>query len=649
MKTALFSTVAALACLTLAGCGGGGSSSAPTAPVAVPPPTPPPVVSAPAQPGQPGSILLNQHGFASHARLRAVLVDASAAGKAFELRNDRDQIILTGQTAPFGADPASGLSIHKIDGDLTGITGTGFTVRVGTQDSDPFDVGGSLYADLSRDSLSYFYQSRVGKPVEASYVPTRFPALTRPAGHVTQVLSCFAGTDRRGTVWPGCDAPVTIESGWYDAGDYGQYASSTGFSTWVLLNMGERQNVTTPNQCPASLGDGALQMPEAGNGVSDILDEARLGVENLLSMQTLATALQPMARGTQAATGPLTLTPTVPTGMVHHKIHGLAFPGDDVAAHEDVSERFIYPPTTSATLHLAAVGAQCARVFRTVDPDFSTRCLTASRAAYAAAVRVPDAFAWDEFEGGGPYADRDLADEFGWAATELWLTTGETRFATDLATHTPQYNPFGSFDWSSVQALGLLSIMTRKEDVAAEPRLAAARTALLTWADRFEGQSATSGFMIPKDEATYSWGSNGNYMNHAMLMAAAYTETQTQKYRRGVNDTMDYLMGRNALGQSYITGYGERPFKNPHHRYWKGGINPSRPFPPPGVMSGGPNNTSMIDPVAAALQGNCVGMACWVDDYDAYSLNEVSIVWNASFASVAHWLHSQDTVCLFGG
>ena len=29
------------------------------------------------------------------------------------------------------------------------------------------------------------------------------------------------------------------------------------------------------------------------------------------------------------------------------------------------------------------------------------------------------------FDGGGPYGDRGLADEFYWAAAELWATTGE--------------------------------------------------------------------------------------------------------------------------------------------------------------------------------------------------------------------------------
>jgi len=598
-----------------------------------------------AEPAAAGSILLNQHGFPSHANLRAVLVDDSAVSKPFELLNDRGQVVLTGRTSPFGVDAASGLSLHQIDSPLQGVSGGRFTVRVDAINSAPFDVGSKLYADLSRDSLSYFYQSRVGQPVEAAYVPSRTPALTRPAGHTARSLSCFAGADSRGTVWPGCDYTLPVEGGWYDAGDYGQYAGSTGFATWMLLNMAERRKGRRSGQCVPELGDMTLNIPEAGNGISDILDEARLGVNYLLSMQITSATPQPLARGTQLQTGALTLTSTVPTGMVHHKSHGTVWPSDDVGPHEDPTDRRLYPPTTSATLHLAAVGAQCARAFSSADKALSERCLAAARTAYAAAIRVPDALAWNVFDGGGAYEDDKLSDEFAWAATELWLATGDAAYEADIDRFAAQYNPNGSFNWSSVEALGIMSLVHARRDIRGHPRLERAKTALLAWADRYEVQSSESGFMIPKSDTTYYWGSNGNFANHAILMAAAYNMTGDDKYRRGVTDTMDYLLGRNALGQSYISGYGEQTVRNPHHRYWQGAADAARPLPPPGVLSGGPNNTAMVDPVAAAMQGNCTGMTCWADEFDGYSLNEVTIVWNASLAWVSHWMDRQDASC----
>ena len=72
--------------------------------------------------------------------------------------------------------------------------------------------------------------------------------------------------------------------------------------------------------------------------------------------------------------------------------------------------------------------------------------------------------------------------------------------------------------------------------------------------------------------------------------------TGDAKYVNAVAEGMNYILGRNPLDQSYITGYGERPLKNPHHRFWAHQANAKFPSPPPGVVSGGPNS-GLQDPV----------------------------------------------------
>ena len=105
---------------------------------------------------------------------------------------------------------------------------------------------------------------------------------------------------------------------------------------------------------------------------------------------------------------------------------------------------------------------------------------------------------------------------------------------------------------------------------------------------------------------------------------------------------MDYLLGRNPLDQSYVTGYGARPLENPHHRFWaQPGATPSIPPPPPGVVSGGPNS-ALQDPYAkaAGLEG-CAPEKCFVDNIEAWSVNEITINWNAPLAWVAAFLDEQ--------
>ncbi len=137
---------------------------------------------------------------------------------------------------------------------------------------------------------------------------------------------------------------------------------------------------------------------------------------------------------------------------------------------------------------------------------------------------------------------------------------------------------------------------------------------------------------IPADG--YVWGSNSSVANNAMVLAVAYELTGAARYRTGALETMDYLLGRNALDRSYVTGYGERASENQHHRFWAHQNDASLPHPPAGSFAGGPD-AALEDPVAKAQLVGCAPAACYVDDIGSYSTNEVAINWNASLAWLA--------------
>jgi endoglucanase len=126
-------------------------------------------------------------------------------------------------------------------------------------------------------------------------------------------------------------------------------------------------------------------------------------------------------------------------------------------------------------------------------------------------------------------------------------------------------------------------------------------------------------------------------------MALAYDFTRRRRYRDGVVDVMDYLLGRNPLDRSFVTGYGARPMENPHHRFWAHSLDPAYPPPPPGVLSGGPNNTAMADEVARKMKGGCAPQTCWADNTLAFSMNEIAINWNAPLVWVSAWLDELET------
>lgn len=123
-----------------------------------------------------------------------------------------------------------------------------------------------------------------------------------------------------------------------------------------------------------------------------------------------------------------------------------------------------------------------------------------------------------------------------------------------------------------------------------------------------------------------------------MILGMAHDLTGQRVYRDAMVGALDYLLGRNPLDQSYISGWGARPMVHPHHRFWATGIDPAWPAPPAGVLSGGPNSKAMSDPVARAMQGRCAPLLCWADDARAYALNEVTINWNAPLVWLAAFL-----------
>jgi endoglucanase len=105
-----------------------------------------------------------------------------------------------------------------------------------------------------------------------------------------------------------------------------------------------------------------------------------------------------------------------------------------------------------------------------------------------------------------------------------------------------------------------------------------------------------------------------------------------------VVDCLAYILGRNPLAFSYVSGYGTFAMRNPHHRVWGHQKDPRLPEAPPGAVSGGPNS-SLQDPYIRKLgMGGCPPQTCYVDNIESYSTNEVAINWNASLAWSAAFL-----------
>ncbi|WP_159098037.1 glycoside hydrolase family 9 protein [Hirschia baltica] len=592
-------------------------------------------------------IFLNQVGYETPSNKSAVVSSKSTSPLKWTLKDGSGESTLSGETIVLGLDKLSGLHTHRISFSSLKTEGKDYTLETCGETSEVFKIASNPFNSLSEEALRFFYQMRSGTPILEAYTST--PEYSRPAGHPSSNLTCFNGLDRTKKNWDGCDYSLDVTGGWYDAGDYGKYVVNGGISLWTLQNAYERMSILGGAN---NLGWSAsrVPLPEEHKGWSPLLSETRWEMEFLLKMQLpegyqtqAPLGLQNVAKGKK-----LEISQIDGGGLAHHKVHEDQWLGLPISPNDSNEQRYLYPVSTAATLNLAATASQCARIWKKIDAAFSNKCLNAAKKAYTAAKAYPDIYAYDLFDGGGPYADSDLSDEFAWAAFELFSTTGNTEYIQELK-DTPgrdwlsryKNEKLNGLYWASTDILPLLTILISVEHFGLNDRKTASE-AILKIADSYLFESNNNSFLIPVSHSEFDWGSNGALLNKAMILAYAGEITENSKYRNAVIDIMNYLLGNNPLSQSYIAGFGSNPAKNMHHRFWAAAADDQYPYTAPGSVSGGPNVNSAIDEVAQELLKSCkqAPITCWVDDIKAYSLNEVAINWNAPLVWVTSYLET---------
>ena len=543
----------------------------------------------------PAAVLVNQVGYFPGMVKLATVRTGGNTPQTWKLIDSAGKEVKSGQTQPMGL--------------------------VGSDRSHPFSIGPRIYRKLKYDALAFYYHNRSGIEIVMPYAGQ--PQWARPAGHLSDSSVPCAPES-------GCGYRLDVSGGWYDAGDHGKYVVNGGISVWTLLNLYERTQYLGTSL--ADFDDGRLNIPEHGNGVSDLLDEVRWEVEFLLKMQ--------IPSGERA-------------GMGHHKIHDREWTALGMAPHEDKIPRLLYPPSTAATLNLAAVAAQSARIWQTIDPAFSRRCLAAAELAWRAAQSHPNLLARPGGTGGGPYEDKQVTDEFYWAAAELFITTKKPEYKQFLAT-SPHYlkvaprlpstpeggNIASPMTWQEVASLGTISLATVPNSLG-DHEVKTAQTAITKAADAYMEILQKRGYRVPVDYGKAGkapWGSTSFLLNNLIVLALANDFTGGKGYLNAVVAGMDYILGRNPMDQSYVTGYGSRPLQNPHHRFWSHQSNQKYPSAPPGLVSGGPNS-GLEDPyVKAAALAGCAPEKCFADNIESWSTNEITINWNAPLAWVLAYL-----------
>ena len=517
--------------------------------------------------------------------------------------------VLTPKVMREAVSPWSGKTRYLVDlGDLSA-TGR-YQVAVDGQSCDLL-VSKRPYQDIAKASLRLFYLIRSGIAIEQS------GAYNRPLGHPdTQVqVHPSAATEKRpaGTV-------ISSPYGWYDAGDYNKYVVNSAFSIGLMFATYEQQ--------PDYFARLKTDIPESGNKTPDFLDEMMFNLKWLLTMQD------------------------PDDGGVYHKLttpnfEGFVLPTD---CHQT---RYVVAKSVTATLDFAAVMADAARLFAPYKkdyPDFPDQATEAAERAYQWAKEHPTAFyrqeqLKDPAVSTGTYGDGNASDEFFWASSALYRLTGKTSYLEEARRYQPQR--FSIPSWGNVSALGvyewladmLINIDTDKRPKEAQTLSADLLVHFYAYCEEAIKGVDTSCFQSPYGNSPrdFGWGCLAEHCCcQAMALLYADRMLGTAKYRPYALQNADYLLGRNATGYCYVTGFGDKSPMHPHHRI-SSADDVEAPFP--GMLVGGPNpgQQDKRDMHDAVYPSNYPDES-YIDDAESYASNEIAINWNASLVAFLCWL-----------
>ncbi len=536
------------------------------------------------------AIKLNQIGFAPAAAKLAVVPNVAASD--FEVvRADTGASVLRGTLGAPGLWKPSEETVRLADFSSLSTPGTYRLKVAGTPVSDPFSIGAGVYRELNIAAIRAFYLSRASIELPAKYAG----AYARPLAHPDDKVLVHASAAS-----PGRPAGTVIASpkGWYDAGDYNKYVVNSGIATYTLLAAYEHY--------PKYFARQTLNIPESGNKMPDILDEVLWNLEWMLTMQD----------------------PT--DGGVYNKLTNKGFDGFVMPHKANSGARYVVGKSTSAALDFAATMAAGSRVYQPFDASLAARMLTAAQSAWKWAQGHPAVlFKNPEDISTGEYGDGKLGDEWVWAAAELYISTGNDMYWQAMKAQAAPINVPG---WGDVEGLAWMSLAHHLPRLtpAADRKLIAERIDSL--AAKLAAAWNASAYKVAMQPADFVWGSNAVAMNQAMMLLQAYRFNGKRAYLDAAQSGLDYVLGRNATGYSFVTGFGARPALHPHHR-------PSEADdiegPVPGWLVGGPQPGQQENGACKLRYPSTLPALSYLDHVCSYAANEVAINWNAPLVYVS--------------
>ncbi|MBQ8296554.1 MAG: glycoside hydrolase family 9 protein [Ruminococcus sp.] len=512
-------------------------------------------------------VTINQLGYKTDASKIAVFRDITTETEFSVINAETEETVYTGSL--YGERENTSAEEVNWYGDFSEVTEPGsYYITCGDLDASyTFEIADNVYDALLEDTVRMLYLQRCGCEVQ------------------DEVFSHSACHTSAAAVY-GTDEQADVSGGWHDAGDYGRY---------VVPGAKAAADLLLAYDANPSIHSDSIGIPESGNGIPDILDEARYEIEWMLKMQA-------------------------ESGGVYHQVNSENNPGT-IMPEKETAELFLAPVSTAATADFCAVMAMAYEYYYDIDAEFAETCFAAAENAWSFLMDNPEMiFEAPEDLANVGYSDSRDGDERYWAACQMYRATGDTAYLDAIDSITGTYYKDG-LEWHMVGHYGNIALLTMEEIDTESDEYAEAKEMVFNWVNEYTKNISGTGYETAI--ASYTWGSNMTIANAGIVLALAYELTGDEAYMSAAGKQLHYLLGRNPNGMCYVTGYGTVSPQNPHHR-----PSLAKGQAMKGMLVGGVNS-DLADPAAEKYLSDTPAAKCYIDDSGSYSTNEITIYWNS--------------------
>lgn len=410
--------------------------------------------------------------------------------------------------------------------------------------SDPIRISDGALNKAAYATAHAFYYQRCGTALTEPYAEKDF---VRPVDHEFDVKGrkidaafheSLPKTHLHSGEKPG--EMINAQGGWHDAGDYGKYMPTAAAALWYMF--------TGYDIRPEKFKDGSWNIPESGNGIPDLLDEARWELDWIVRVQA-------------------------EDGAVHHKQTSEKwFQG---TPQQEDSQRYLYEKTTHDTALAAAVLASGARLWKKHDPALAETYLNRAEKAWAFLERHPETVPAGGFRNPpqnvtGEYNDKEDIDNRLWAAAELYRTTGSQKYKGFFESWW-QKNKSHTWGWSTWQDFYRCAYWAYwnsdwpgtdpviKKEIRRGLLQKANKTIDLTSSNPYRNGARLD---VPQ---WIGWGAFTQSSEYSFILLQAWFMSKEKKYHDMALLNLDTQLGANPLSMCFITGLGYRSPKDPLH------------------------------------------------------------------------------------